>query len=493
MPLLPVLLTALLATTAAAASPIRVGATRHLFLDDELIESTTNVRREVQQARKFEGNPVLRPTEPWEGNVALLYGSVLREGGRYRMWYMNSGAVAYAESADGITWTKPDLGIVTIDGRATNLVHKTGAGCCELPFYRELMGVVRDDLEEDPTKRYKMGYISIHDGYSGPSEDPFHRGQRRGLGIAVSPDGIRWTSVDPFATEATCDGLSTWMLDSCRDRYVLYGRSKQTLPEVDEAWSKFDWYKKWHWGRSVMRAESVDLIEWSHTTPVSAPVVMSADAKDEPGTEIYSLMVFPYESVYIGLVQAFVARPDASYLELQLAVSHDSVRFERVGDRKAFIPVGPVGSWDRFNQSPANNPPLEVGDELRFYYAGRTYRHGPYDGPDKGVSGSAIGFASIKRDRFVALESSFEGGEIITKPLAVQGGTLHINAKSDFGEIRVEAIDPGGRVVARSRPVAVDSLDIPVEWEEGALPDPGVPVRLRMTLKNALLSALWSS
>jgi len=37
---------------------------------------------------------------------------------------------------------------------------------------------------------------------------------------------------------------------------------------------------------------------------------MTADTEDEPGTEVYSILVFPYESVYIGLVQAFHNRPD---------------------------------------------------------------------------------------------------------------------------------------------------------------------------------------
>ena len=113
------------------------------------------------------------------------------------------------------------------------------------------------------------------------------------------------------------------------------------------------------------------------------------------GTETYGMMVFPYESVYIGLVRVFHNQPGQSYLDVQLAVSRDSIHFSRVGDRSPFIPVGPIGSWDRFNNSIANNPPIVIGDELRFYYAGRTYRHGPYEGPDEGFSGGAIGMATI--------------------------------------------------------------------------------------------------
>src|SRR4030095_15933385 len=121
--------------------------------------------------------------------------------------------------------------------------------------------------------------------------------------------------------------------------------------------------------------------------------------------------------------------------------SRDSVHFARVGDRATFIPVGSIGSWDRFNLSLANNDPILAGDELRIYYGGRLYRHGPYAGPDKGPEKSGIGFATIKRDRFVALEASFDGGEVISKPVTLKGNTIHLNAKADFGSIVVELID----------------------------------------------------
>ena len=44
-----------------------------------------------------------------------------------------------------------------------------------------------------------------------------------------------------------------------------------------------------------------------------------------------------------GLLQGYGAGP------LGLAVSRDGRRFERLSDRRPFIPVGQVGEWDRFN------------------------------------------------------------------------------------------------------------------------------------------------
>jgi hypothetical protein len=204
------------------------------------------------------------------------------------------------------------------------------------------------------------------------------------------------------------------------------------------------------------------------------------------------MFVFPYESVYIGLVQRYIANPDHATLDYVLAVSHDSVHFERVEDRTPFMTLGRVGDWDRFIHVMANNPPIAEGNDLRFYFDGRPYRHEPYDGRDSGPMTGALGFATVKRDRFVALEASFDGGTFETPPLTLKNGALHVNAKSDAGEIRVEALDASGKVVARARPIRADGVDIPVRWETGAPPESGAPVRLRFSLKNARLFALWS-
>ena len=483
-------------TFAGAEAPIVVDEKRQLFLDDHLVASMTNVTRTIHPAQKYPVNPVLRPTEPWEEGVVILYGSVVKDGDKFRAWYYGRCGVCYAESDDGITWTKPRFDVIRRDGRPTNIVVDRNAepGTPNaLPRFYEVFGVFKDEKEPDPARRYKMGHLSLQRDYHGPRQDPFHGGQRRGLGVAASPDGIHWTPIETWATEAICDGATHWMFDPARNAYVLYGRTKFVAPEVKEAWGHDEWFRRYHWGRAVARVESKDFLHWDYQDGGTAPVVMSVDPEDDVGAETYSMQVFPYESIYIGLVQVFHNRPEGTHLDLQLAVSHDSVHFSRVGDRTPFIPCGGVGSWDRYNNSAANNPPIEVGDELRFYYGGRTYRHGPYNGPDKGRSGGYIGFATVKRDRFVSLDASFDGGTILTKPLQLKGTSLHLNAKADFGEIVVEVLDADSKVAAESNPIAEDGLDIPVAWAEGELEGVTGPVTLRIILENARLFALWCS
>ena len=437
-----------LALCTSAGDPASLGSAKELFLDDHLVESLENVARAVQPARKYEGNPVIRATLPWEGKVVILYGSVMHDGGKFRAWYHCDRGVAYAESADGIRWAKQELDVVDVDGHKTNLVidrERVADQPGGLPYYYELFGVLKDPNETDPARRYKMGYLSLQSDYTGPREDPLHKTQRRGLGVAGSPDGIHWTLIDSWSTEAICDGATHWMYDPAGRRFVLYGRTQYASPEVKAAWANDDWFKAKFWGRSSARVESPDFLKWNFVDMLTAPVVMTSDTLDLPATEIYGMGAFPWGAGYVGLVQVFHSRPEGTILDIQLAYSRDTEHFARVSDRTPFIPCGPIGSWDRFNNSLATNPPVEVGDELRFYYGGRTYRHNPYGGTDKGESGGAIGFATVKRDRFVALEASFHGGRVVTKPLILSGSKLHVNAKSDFGSIVVETLDDTGQ------------------------------------------------
>jgi hypothetical protein len=489
-------LTALVSAPGAEA-PLVLDSRKQLFLDDYLISSMTNVRRTVEQAQKFPGNPVLSRTASWESPLAIIYGSVIRDGKEFKMWYLSrnqSGyGVSYATSEDGIRWNKPRLDLTLVDGERSNVLFNKQTiwtGAEGLPYFQELFGVQRDDREPDPARRYKMGVLDIDWKYDGPDGLPGHKGQRRGLGVAGSPDGIHWKLIESWASTAILDGGTHWMFDPARDKYVLYGRTTKELPEVKAAWSTNEGFQTWYAGRAVARLESADFVKWDFTRPLTAPVVMTADLQDPPITEIYSLKVFPYEGIYIGLVQVLHSAPEAGTLDVQLAVSRDSILFTRAGDRGTFIPLGPAGSWDRFNLSVANNDPIVAGDELRFYYSGRLYRHAPYSGPDKGVDRSSIGFATIKRDRFVALEASFDGGEIVTQPVKLKGPTLHLNAKCDFGEIVVEMLEAGGKVLGRSTPIQRDELDIPLKWSSEVEP-PGGPVTLRIKLKNARLFALW--
>jgi hypothetical protein len=435
------------------------------ILDGSVVESTNNVEFRVNVVEKIP-DPVIVPDRPWENNMSLIFGSVLRDpAGKFRMWYMCAGGdVAYATSDDGISWEKPSLGLVVRNGEDTNIVIERG----KFGNYYEIFGVVKDDVDV-PSRRYKMGFVSIERDYDGPHQARYHPGQRRGLGTAVSPDGIHWTLEQDFASHGICD-VSHFLYDEQEKKYVLYGRTK--LQEDHGP------YKSWGWGRAVLRMESDDFRTWT-----GDDLVMAADGNDPEGMEIYSMSVHKYWETYIGLVQVFYGLPSQGQLEIQLATSRDGHKFTRLA-REPFIPEGPVGSWDRFNISVGNMPPVRVGDEDWFYYSGRHYRHKPYIGEDTSTPWAAIGLARVKRGRYLSLESSFDGGTVTTRPLPLRSG-LQVNANAAHGSIEIELLGDGGDVTSGriSCLAGVDGIEIPVKLPD----DLGSRTRIRFTLANARL------
>jgi len=63
----------------AAASLNDLTGPWHLLVDDYPVAAKTNVVRTYHPLQKYAGNPVLRPTLPWEQGIVYLYGTVLRD------------------------------------------------------------------------------------------------------------------------------------------------------------------------------------------------------------------------------------------------------------------------------------------------------------------------------------------------------------------------------------------------------------------------------
>src|SRR5262245_40436408 len=65
--------------------PVRLDASRQLFLDDHVIADRQGLRRRLHQPKKHPANPVLWGETPWEGHSPVL-AYVLRDqsSGRFR-------------------------------------------------------------------------------------------------------------------------------------------------------------------------------------------------------------------------------------------------------------------------------------------------------------------------------------------------------------------------------------------------------------------------
>ncbi|MEK7404574.1 MAG: hypothetical protein AAB225_05655 [Acidobacteriota bacterium] len=129
--------------------------------------------------------PVLVPGGPGEWDEGSLgQACVLKEGNTFRMWYtgyterLHQARTGYAESRDGVHWTKPKLGLFRFSGRETNIVYPPQPDL-HSNEYEIPISIVRDD-EGPPERRY---VLFLHtQGPHGCIVD-----------VATSPDGLRFT------------------------------------------------------------------------------------------------------------------------------------------------------------------------------------------------------------------------------------------------------------------------------------------------------------
>jgi hypothetical protein len=357
--------------------PISVSTRKQLFVDDAIIESSSGLKRRLHPVEKHPSNPLIVPENPWEGKSVLLYGAVIRDplSQKFRMWYLAWGKqigqpsyICYAESDDGIHWTKPSLNLMEHDGSKANNIL--------MPGWSQTT-VLYDPDDADPTRRYKA---------------VLRLNGTRGF---FSSDGIHWRD-EGVIIEQAYDGTSVH-----RD-------------PVNQKWIAM--VKIFRDGKRARGyAESDDFLNWTDTY-----YMMSVDKDDRPGDQLYAQYMFHYESVYFGLLRLY--HTDSDIVDIQLTTSRNAKHWERT-IRQPFIPTSPeVGTWDYANNSVPSTPPIRVGDELWFYYSGRSVLHNvsPNDG--------AIGLGTLRVDGFYSMDADDREGVLTTKPLRLEGKTLFVNA-----------------------------------------------------------------
>ncbi|MGI9428614.1 MAG: hypothetical protein ACR2NM_08150, partial [Bythopirellula sp.] len=175
-----------------------------LFVDDHHILYRSGTERILHPATRHGSEPVLKETKSWE--VAIAWTSVYRDPatGKYQLWYQAYGGpstplpqcvTCYAESKDGIHWTKPNLGLFPYGDETNTNIVMVGNGGTSIRYCN---AVVFDPRDQNPEKRYKMAYFDF--GKIDGKEYP-------GLHVAFSPDGIHWKKPNvPMPLQKTAYG-----------------------------------------------------------------------------------------------------------------------------------------------------------------------------------------------------------------------------------------------------------------------------------------------
>lgn len=455
---------AVLALTAAAwasASP------RHLFLDPAILASAEGAELKANPAQRRE--TVIIPDRPWEKHMISFFLTVRDEGGRLRMWYIcrdddgerGKANLAYAESTDGVTWTKPDLGVYEYRGsRANNLVG-----------VHSLEGVVFQDPNMPPDQRYV--YVSTGRPASADKAAPAPVSIFR----HTSPDGLHWKRDPQPVIVAASDTQNVVWWDELRKEYVVIVRG----------WA--NGYRK------VSRLALASLTETAAARPAGGPgkyfndeipTILACDDGDPVRTDIYNMSAQPYAvdpSWYVAFpsyLRRWTNDDPRRYpglkrstgpVEVQFAGSRDSLRWHRY-DRAPYASPG-VASPEKKNVIYMGVGMVVRGDEIWQYGTEFESAHGDIKARQRKTDGAIVRYVQ-RLDGFVSLDTGNAVGTARTVPVKVTGRNLVLNLDTGaLGELRVGLLGADGKplpgfAAGDCEPVEFNGTGVAVRWKGGA-------------------------
>jgi hypothetical protein len=358
----------------------------------------------------------------------------------------------YAESADGIHWTLPKLGlyehaafpegnIILMDEFLVN--HNF------TPFIDTRPGVPADE-------KYKaLGGLAYQTHQSAIRE----KHGPGGLKAFVSPDGIHWKK---FREEPVIPESWGKYFDS--QNYAFWSEAEQCY---------VCYFRRFIGGlRGIARTTSQDFITW---TPF---VEMKANL---PGEHLYTPCTQPYfraPQLYLALPTRFMEKRGAA-TDILFMSTRGGGAYDRLFTQSFIRPGLSKEGWaNRANYAAIGIHQTSDTELSLFLTGGRRY--------------------TLRLDGFVSVNAALEGGEFITRPLTFEGNELTMNyATSAAGQMRVEIQDEEGKPVPgftldACDPIYGDHIDRVVTWNEGSDVGrlKGTVIKLRFVMSDADLFAV---
>ena len=375
-------------TITAQSSLVDIGSQRELFVDYYLIERLDGTLLKLHK-------PKLTPftKDSFRGS----YNTVIKDNLVYRRYYRElipgyqgeqydghpGEYTAYAESKDGIHWSKPNLRLYKINGSWNN-----NAILADSPPFSHNFSPFRDTRPNvSPNHRYKA-LAGVHKG--------------GGLMAFVSMDGIHWSKLQKdfviTSKEFAFDSQNVSFWSDSEQLYVCYYRA---------------WKTPHGRLRSINRISSKDYLVWSN------PVALAPNA---PNEHLYTSQTHPYfraPHIYIAFPTRYLPNRGSSTDILFMTMRAGASQFTRVFREALIRPGLELENWgNRSNYAALNIVPTKLG-EMSIYVRNRRY--------------------ILRTDGFVSVNAPYEGGELLTVPLTFEGSKLEINyATSAAGNIRVE-------------------------------------------------------
>lgn len=468
--------------TSEASPVIDIGSRLELFVDTTLVEKMEGLTLTLH-------SPVLEDTvmtfdAPWEGN-ANFFVTVLKDGDLYKLYYRSTPGnvdasgrgwellVCYAESKDGIHFTRPNLGLVEFNGNKNNNIILRS---------QEKSFAAADEQNFTP-------FIDTNPAAKSGERFKATAGQEYGLFALVSADGIHWKrkGENPIFSVAIrpephnlFDSQNVIFWDALRKQYVAYLRDMFPAPISGSR------------VRGIRYSVSKDFVNWSDPAWL--------DYGDEtPVHQFYTNAITPYfraPHIYFGFPMRFVANRNA-----KLPSKYDPMRGKGLADA-VFMSSRDGIHWNRNLSGPFVSPGLDplawtdrsntvalgllpTGTDEMSVYVSRHFRL-PSNHLRRGV---------LRLDGIVSLDAPHAGGEVVTKPFIFTGQNLVVNySTSAAGGLRVELQDAYGKTLPGfglkdSYELFGDSVAQVISWDAGADVSKwaGKPVRLRFLMREAKL------
>lgn len=456
------LLTTMFATSHSLADPVNVGNRLELFADDYLVKSLSGeIKRKVHQPEPKD--VVFTADESWEGNTSGYY-SVFRDDDRIKLYYrgwahkpekivkaLHREFACFAESRDGLRFTRPELGLHEWEGNKANNIILDDNSTHNFAVFK--------DTHPDcpPAARYK--------GIGGEKKDG-------GLFVYQSADGVHWKKIkdEPVITDGAFDSQNIAFYDNHTGVYRAYYRIFSEGGTDGGEW-------KPKGVRAIRTSTSSDFVNWNPGKDLTYP-------PETPEQHLYTNAVLPYQRaphILIGFPTRYL--PDEGQrVEPVFMMSRDGVHFTRYNE--AVIPESAPAdrAGNRSNYMTWGLVQLSSEPGKLSVYATEAY-YGP-------VPGRVRRFV-YRTDGFVSFRAGENEGTILTKPLKFTGQNLVLNySATKGGSLVVERLDSSGKIDAISNPLSGDSIAEPVIWNNDShLPTEGI-ITLRFRLKNADLYSL---
>ena len=429
--------------------------------------------------------PVLQGDSDADAHGSSIYGSVLCDGGLFRMWYQawprdwsgtDAATVACVESDDGLHWRRPDYGLVECCGSKQNPLT-------DLPFH--CPSVLVDPHAASSARFRAFGYAD-----PGRLNGQFpHQIDSRGYFTAHSADGVCWQLDSSTPLWSGADVItSVW--DSHADcARIALKRNGQAAGQ----------YRRRFFSATWSRGEASE--------PISAFIPdeyddLNARTRGFHSADYYGVGLMPTPGPSIGFLWNFRHLPPLGHHEphmwhygsigsVDLSIVYQLERGGRwlhVSGRPDWLRAADAPEWARGALYTAASP-IDVGDETWLYFTGTPGQHG-WCGHnvdigefrrsllDRGGS-SRIGLMKWPRNRIIGFQATHP--ERLQLSLRIEEGAvsrLILNAVTrPGGHVRVALLDAEleplpGYGFDDCEPIAGDQLEAVVRWQgQSTLPD----------------------